>query len=103
MLDADVATTIRPVPDHARGDDGASPARPDLSPRMVACLQWASEGKSSVDIGQLLDISARTVDDYLTESRRRLGVRTRVQAVLRAMMLGLIVPPGGAVGERSRP
>lgn len=86
MLDADLAATSRST---AR----SAPVRPQLSPRMIACLQWASEGKSSVDIGQLLDISARTVDDYLAESRRRLGVRTRVQAVLRAMMLGLIAPP----------
>ena len=27
---------------------------PQLSPRMLSCLMWASQGKSSVDIGQLL-------------------------------------------------
>jgi DNA-binding CsgD family transcriptional regulator len=63
---------------------------PQLSPRMLSCLEWASHGKSSVDIGQLLGISPRTVDDYLTECRRRLGVRTRVQAIVRALSLGLI-------------
>ena len=63
---------------------------PLLSPRMVSCLEWASQGKSSVDIGQLLGISPRTVDDYLTECRRRLDVRTRVQAIVKAVALGLI-------------
>ena len=68
---------------------------PQLSPRMLECLQWASQGKSSTDIGKLLEISPRTVDDYLTECRRRLGVRTRVQAIVRAIALGLIrsTPP----------
>ena len=73
-----------------QGGSCAAATQPQLSPRMLSCLRWASEGKSSVDIGQLLGISPRTVDDYLTESRRRLGVRTRVQAVLRAVALGLL-------------
>ena len=66
---------------------------PQLSPRMLNCLAWASQGKSSTDIGQLLGISPRTVDDYFTECRRRLGVRTRVQAIVRAIALGLIRNP----------
>ena len=72
---------------------GRATAVPRLSPRMIACLEWASCGKSSVDIGALLGISARTVDDHLSEARRRLGVRTRVQAIVSAIRLGLLTPP----------
>jgi DNA-binding CsgD family transcriptional regulator len=69
-------------------------ARPDppplLRPRHRECLYWASQGKSSVDIGRLLGLSPRTVDEHLRSACRRLGVRTRVQAVARAVALGLI-------------
>jgi DNA-binding CsgD family transcriptional regulator len=63
---------------------------PSLSPRQLECLAWAQEGKSAVDIGQILGISGRTVEGHLALACEALGVRTRIQAVLRARDLGLI-------------
>jgi DNA-binding CsgD family transcriptional regulator len=61
-----------------------------LSKRQVECLFWAREGKSSTDIGAILGISPRTVDDHLAAACSKLGVRTRTQAVAEAIALGFL-------------
>ncbi|EHN77343.1 response regulator receiver, partial [Streptomyces coelicoflavus ZG0656] len=43
------------------------PATP-LSARESECLLWVSRGKSSVDIGQIVGLSPRTVDSYLEKA-----------------------------------
>lgn len=62
----------------------------DLSPRQLACLAFASQGRTSAQIELALGISARTVDQYIAEACQRLGVRNRTQAVAKAIGLGLI-------------
>ncbi|WP_027532616.1 LuxR family transcriptional regulator [Bradyrhizobium sp. WSM3983] len=54
-----------------------------LSPREFECLEWASQGKSAWEIGQILDISRNTVASYLESAKKKLGVRTVVQAATR--------------------
>jgi DNA-binding CsgD family transcriptional regulator len=61
----------------------------ELRPRQLQCLYWARQGKSSADIGHILGISSRTVDEHIANAAAALGVRTRIQAVARAVMLGL--------------
>lgn len=63
---------------------------PRLSPRQLEVLKWVRDGKSSSDIGGILGMSARTVDDYILTACRRLGVRTRFQAVIEATHHGLL-------------
>ena len=63
-----------------------------ISARQLQCLAWAQEGKSAGDIGQILGISGRTVEGHLSRACAALGVRTRVQAVVRARELGLLTP-----------
>ncbi len=63
-----------------------------LTPRQLECLRWAQAGKSSTDIGAILDISRRTVETHLAEACARLGVRTRIQAISVAIDLGLLSP-----------
>jgi DNA-binding CsgD family transcriptional regulator len=70
----------------------ASEPSPTLSHRQLECLAWAQEGKSAGDIGQILGISGRTVEGHLAKACEALGVRTRVQAVVRARELGLLGP-----------
>lgn len=60
-----------------------------LSARQVECLSWAEVGKSARDTGQILGISQRTVEKHLEHACGVLGVRTRIQAVVRARQLGL--------------
>lgn len=61
-----------------------------LSRRQRDILSWVREGKSSFDVGEILGISARTVDWHVLAACERLGVRTRVQAVVEAAIQGLI-------------
>lgn len=52
-----------------------------LSPRELECLEWAAQGKSAWDIGQLLNISRRTAAFHLDNAKTKFGVRTICQAV----------------------
>lgn len=61
-----------------------------LSRRQLECLSWAEAGKSARDTGQILGISQRTVEKHLEHACGVLGVRTRIQAVVRARQLGLL-------------
>jgi LuxR family quorum sensing-dependent transcriptional regulator len=61
-----------------------------LTPRQRECLQWVRAGKTDWEIGQIIGISEHTVIEHLDEARRRLGVRTRTQAVIEAVARGLI-------------
>ena len=63
-----------------------------LTPRQIQCLRWVMEGKSSTDIGTILGLSPRTVDAYIADACARLGVRTRMQAVIVATDKGLLPP-----------
>ncbi|WP_440210807.1 LuxR family transcriptional regulator [Bradyrhizobium elkanii] len=54
-----------------------------LSRRELECLEWASQGKSAWEIGQILGISRNTAASYLNNAREKLGVRTLVQAAMR--------------------
>lgn len=64
--------------------------RQALRERQIECLYWAQQGKSAPDIGQILGLSGRTVDYHIAKACAVLGVRTRVQAVVRARDLGLL-------------
>lgn len=61
-----------------------------ITDRQLECLAWVKEGKSAGDIAGILGISPRTVDGHLLKICVHLGVRTRFQAVLRALDLGLL-------------
>ncbi|MBC6981373.1 LuxR family transcriptional regulator [Caulobacter sp. 17J80-11] len=69
---------------------GGKPPTTKLSARQIECIKWARDGKSSAEIGDVLGISARTVDQHLAEACARLSVKTRVQAVIEAFLLGLV-------------
>jgi len=61
-----------------------------LSPRQIECLRLAAAGKTSSEIAIMLGISSRTVDQYVGEACERLKVRNRIQAVAKALTLGLL-------------
>ncbi|GFE79194.1 hypothetical protein GCM10011487_11940 [Steroidobacter agaridevorans] len=56
-----------------------------LSLRERQCLELVAEGKSDWAIGQILRISEHTVHRYIESAKRRLGVATRVQAIICAL------------------
>nr|WP_298722228.1 LuxR family transcriptional regulator [uncultured Steroidobacter sp.] len=55
---------------------------PVLSARERQCLELAAYGKSDWEISQLLGISEHTVHKHVETAKRRLGVSTRVQAIV---------------------
>jgi DNA-binding NarL/FixJ family response regulator len=61
-----------------------------LTPREQQILRLISEGHTMHQVGSTLGISPRTVETHVAKLYRKLGVRTRVQAVSRAAQLGLI-------------
>ena len=63
---------------------------PALTRREIEVLTWAARGKSSTDIATFLGLSDRTVNFHIENVLRKLGVATRVQAVVKAKSLGLI-------------
>ena len=69
---------------------GRPPKARALTARQRECLLWVRMGKSSADIGDLLGLSAETVNDHIAAACQKLGVRTRVQAVAEAAAHGLI-------------
>lgn len=63
---------------------------PRLTRREREALYWASAGKTSWEIGQLLGISERTVIFHMQNASQKLGVSGRQAAVARAVAMGLI-------------
>jgi LuxR family transcriptional activator of conjugal transfer of Ti plasmids len=53
-----------------------------LSVREYECLDWAAQGKTAWEIGQIIGISRHTAASYLRSAKEKLGVRTVVQAAL---------------------
>lgn len=63
-----------------------------VTPREMECLKWAMIGKSSWEISRILHCSESTINFHMTNIRRKFGVGTRRQAVVKAISLGLITP-----------
>ncbi len=65
---------------------------PGLSPRERECLHWVAAGKSDWAIAAILSISHSTAHQMVEQAKRKLGVPTRVQAVVEAIRRGIIIP-----------
>ncbi len=63
---------------------------PVLTARERECLEWAAAGKSDWEIGEILTISARTAGAHIERAKQKLGVATRIQAVVIAIQNGAI-------------
>lgn len=70
---------------------------PILSPKEREVLKLVAEGFTSKEIGQKMGISPRTADVHRHNLIRKLGLRNRVEAVKRAMELGIIPAIRGPV------
>ncbi|MEZ5923422.1 MAG: autoinducer binding domain-containing protein [Hyphomicrobiaceae bacterium] len=65
-------------------------ARVRLTDRERQCLSWAAAGKSDWEIGQIVALSAKTVNYHIENAKRKSGVQTRVQAIVEALRSGVI-------------
>ena len=62
--------------------------RPRLTRRQRDCVLLAARGKSDWVAAQLLGLSAETVHKYLEHAKRRYGVSSRTELVVRALHSG---------------
>ena len=53
-------------------------------------LLWSAEGKSSAEVGIILDIGPDTVNFHLNNIKRKLGVSNKTSAVAYAVAMGLV-------------
>jgi DNA-binding NarL/FixJ family response regulator len=68
------------------------PLHVDLNEREIEGLTWVARGKTSAEIAIILGLAKRTVDFHLENARVKLGVRTRTEAVIKAVFGRLIDP-----------
>ena len=68
------------------------PVEAGLHDREIEVLTWAARGKTSGEIATIIGLAARTVDFHLDNARAKLGVSTRIQAVVEATRSGIIDP-----------
>lgn len=64
----------------------------NLTDREKECLLWTTEGKTSWEVSQILDISERTVVFHINNAVKKLKVANKQHAVARAISLGQITP-----------
>lgn len=75
----------------AAGPDQETPLAPEhLTPREQEVLELLAQGMATVEIATALGISRVTARNHVTRVIEKLGVKTRLQAVLAASRLGLI-------------
>jgi DNA-binding NarL/FixJ family response regulator len=72
------------------GREPSGTAGQDLTPRERQVLRLLSEGLSNHQIAYRLGLSVRTVEAHLTHTYAKLGVGSRVEAVLLAQRCGLL-------------
>lgn len=74
--------------DLTKNTNNGDAATMSLTRRECEVLDWIAQGKSDWQIGQILSISAKTVNYHVENTKRKLGVATRIQAVVAAIRAG---------------
>jgi len=64
----------------------------ELTSRELECLQWSVTGKSSWDIGQILNCTEAAINFHFKNIRRKFCTSSRRQALVKAIRLGIIIP-----------
>ena len=60
---------------------GVTVAGAHLTSRELQCLELAAKGKSAWESAKLIGIAERTVTFHIENAKRKLGVRTKLQAI----------------------
>jgi LuxR family quorum sensing-dependent transcriptional regulator len=61
-----------------------------LTDRELEVLTWVARGKSAWEVGEILRIAKRTVDEHVRNATRKLGAASRTHAVALAIRDRLI-------------
>lgn len=73
---------------HAGKHEAQAPA--SLTAREVEVLRWTADGKTSGEVGQIMDISERTVNFHINNSLEKLGANNKTAGVIKAALLRLL-------------
>ncbi|HEV2571790.1 MAG TPA: LuxR family transcriptional regulator [Beijerinckiaceae bacterium] len=57
--------------------------------RELECIRWVAAGKTDLEIAAIMNLSQTTVKTHVDQVRRKLGAKTRSQAVARLVLSGL--------------
>jgi LuxR family transcriptional regulator, quorum-sensing system regulator BjaR1 len=60
-------------------------SEPLLTEREIECLKWAAHGKTDWEIGSILGVDNKTVNYRIERAKKKIGVPTRVQAIIYAI------------------
>jgi LuxR family quorum sensing-dependent transcriptional regulator len=61
-----------------------------LTARELEVLTWVARGKSAWEVGEILGIAKRTVDEHVATAVHKLDAGSRIHAVALAIRDGLI-------------
>ena len=61
-----------------------------LTAREIEVLRWTADGKTSGEIGQIMNIAERTVNFHVNNSLEKLGAVNKTACVIKAAMLRLL-------------
>lgn len=61
-----------------------------LTPREKEVLSWAADGKTSYEIGRILNLSISAVNFHIKNAMTKLNANNKTQAVVKAALLGLL-------------
>ncbi|BFT32289.1 hypothetical protein D210916BOD24_34650 [Alteromonas sp. D210916BOD_24] len=62
-----------------------------ITKRELECIRWASEGKTSWEISQILNISERTANFHISNYIQKTGSTNRQQAIAKCLLKGHLV------------
>jgi DNA-binding NarL/FixJ family response regulator len=104
----DAALAMRLIRGEGQGDHRwpGEPGQPEelvepLTARELEILRFAARGLTNKAIGMELSISDRTVQNHLAHIFGKLNAASRTEAVMRAVSLKLIDPPGAGASARA--
>lgn len=61
-----------------------------LTAREIEVLRWTADGKTSGEVGQIMEISERTVNFHINNCLEKLGANNKTAGVIKAAMLRLL-------------
>ena len=85
-----LATLARVLANEARVHSHSKRPSGLVTAREVEVLTWVRDGKTNDEIAAILGLSMLTVKNYLRHAMKKLVVRTRGQAVAKAIALGFL-------------
>lgn len=85
-----LSVLARVLSHETRADSQYASSRKLITAREAEVLRWVRDGKTNDEIAEILGLSMLTIKNHLRNIMKKLVVRTRGQAVAKAIALGLL-------------